>query len=465
MLIDAALISKKSSLLDYNTDGVNASGKIWPREIVHSDNGIRAAGSIQGKPYYVLADAKSKGTAESAADLFKSCVSEFAADGSNYSEKIGGFFRAFAQVLGKSGYDSEACNLGIFAGYEHRIYCAKSGKTRIFRFADGDFFEVKPQLFPHEDGLSSYGVSVYNNVKPGEIYIYITGQVYNFLSESLLKAIIKNADGDIKKIVAMIVSNAVKNGCTEAVSAIVLKVGSSDANVRGTAASAAAATAPALHEVELPEAENTPEINEPEETRRSSPVQGNSEYYEPTEDDIDDETEHTEKINRYKSRNKFSRAAIIDVVIVLVVVAVVLGILLSKGVIGKRKEGSATKEGVNISDIFNETTTKKTDKTSTTTDPSKQTTENISAVSESAGATTGRSAGATTARGVTPVQPRTTQPPETEAPATTPRPTETPVTEPPATDPTETEPPATVPTQTEPPKTDPYDDPNVFNGD
>ena len=93
MLVDAALITKRAAAADFNTDSVNASGKIWPREIVHSENGIKAAGKSQGRPYYVLASAKEKGTAESAADLFRSCLSEFNADGSNYSVVISDFFQ------------------------------------------------------------------------------------------------------------------------------------------------------------------------------------------------------------------------------------------------------------------------------------------------------------------------------------------------------------------------------------
>ena len=485
MLIDAALITRKAASLDYNTDSVNASGKIWPREIVHSEKGILAAGPSQGKPYYALADAPAKGTAESAVDLFKSCVAEFSPDGSNYSEKIGGFFRAFSQVLAKTGYESNACNLAVFAGYEDRIFCAKSGNSRIFRYADGDFFEVKPQLFPHEDGLSSYGVSVYNNVRPGEIYVLTTGQVAEAVTESLLKAIVNNAGGDIKKIVSMIVSNALKNGCTDAVSAIVLKVAANNGQQDGAGAgtesqhtaapAAAAAAAPAAASAVLREVPEQPEpAAVPATEGEPRAAADRSGYYEPSEEEIDEERDETDKIIKYKTRNKFIRAAIIDIAIVAVVIVGVIAILFAKGVIGPNKYSDPVKDGVNVSDSLDDlTTTKKAEQT--TKKQAETTTEATTAAQNTQAAQNGGSTQRTTARAanVTPTRaPSTTRSSYTPAtepdepdPVTTPEP---PATEPPASEPPATEPPATetprteAPPQTSPPAPTLPDDPDVY---
>ena len=449
MLVDAALITKRSAALDYNTDSVNAAGKIWPREIVHSEGGIKAAGKSQGKPYYVLASADAKGTAESAADLFKNCVSSFLPDGSNYSESIADFFRAFAQVLDKSGYDSGACDLAVFAGYNDRVYLAKSGKARLFRFAEDEFYEAKPQMFPHEDSAASYGVSAYSDVKPGEIFVLMSGKVGAYISESLLKAIIKNANGDIKRIVAMIASNAVKNGCDDAVSVIVLKI-EADGHVPAEELIAAAGEAEPV-DADYKDNGDTEEAESDADDYSAS----RQTYYVPSDEDVNEETNNTAILNRYKTRNKFSRAAIIDIIIVVAVIGVLLGVLAVKGVFGGPKSGKATKDGVDMSDLFAETDTtkKKNEKESTT--AADVTTTARSAVTQRAVTTTRRSSTVTPTTPVVQTDPPATEPPATVPPVTEPPVTEPPVTEPPVTEPPVTEPPVTEPPVTEPPATEP----------
>ncbi len=473
MSIDAALITRKSASLDYNTDSLNASGKIWPRESVHSANGIKAVGKSHGKPYYVLSSADAKGTAESAADLFKACVSEFATDGTNYSESISEFFRAFAGVLDKSGYNSASCDLAIFAGVENRVFLAKSGKARLFRYSEGFFSEAKPQMFAYEDQASNYGVCSYSDAQVGDIYVLLSGKVGAAVSESLLKAIVKNADGDIKKMVSQIDSNAKKNGCADAISAIVLKVTDieGDENDAAPAVGAvSAAAASSLREADLDEAEDElyPEdaeadaIEEEPVEHRSHTHSHRIDYYDPSEDEIDHEAEETEKINRYKSRNKFGRAAVIDIVIVLAVIIVLVVVLAMKGVF-KPKSDSALKEGGDIVNITSEKeTTKKnkknkkdeTTKKSETTTAAETTKKNSSAPAANPGDNNNNNR--TTRSSSRPVtQAPATQTPVTQAPPATDAPE--PVTEaPPATDPPApvTDPPAPV-TDPPAPVTDP----------
>ena len=224
MSVEAAVITKKSSLLDFNTDSVNAAGKLWPRETVHSEKGIRAAGLCKDKPYYVLTSSKTKGTAESAADLFKTCAENFSEDGENCSELLADFFKAFSRVLIDAGFESSDCDFSVFAGFGTNVYIGKSGKSRAYAFYDGEFTEIDPEEHELYDGKSTYGIACCNNVKEGDIFILLTEKVASTLTGAVVAAICRTAQGDIKKISALISSQAAKLGCTDAVSAVVLRI-------------------------------------------------------------------------------------------------------------------------------------------------------------------------------------------------------------------------------------------------
>ena len=69
--VETAVVSKRGTARDFNTDYVNVSGKLWSNDVVHGDKGVRAAGTGTDRPYYVLASSDKKGTAESAASLYR----------------------------------------------------------------------------------------------------------------------------------------------------------------------------------------------------------------------------------------------------------------------------------------------------------------------------------------------------------------------------------------------------------
>lgn len=327
MIVDAALITRKAPDADFNTDSLNASGKVWPREVVHSESGIKAAGKSQGRPYYVLSSAETKGTAESAADLFKQCLPEFDADGSNYSMVISDYFKAFAKVLNKSGFDSSACDICVFTGFEDSVYLAKSGNAKLFRYADGALTEAVPQMFRYIDNASAYGVCSFAGVKPGEVYLLVSGGVASVLSESMFRAICNNAGGDIKKIVALIASNAVKNGCTQAVSAVAIRIEEPDKTGD-----------PTPETVDEPDPE--PERDNPFLAEVSAFAAETSTAAAETVE-YDDEPEPVDP--KEKKERKFSfgsgRIAFVNIALIALVLIAAVALILIKGVFGKKNPG------------------------------------------------------------------------------------------------------------------------------
>ena len=224
MNVEAVIVSRKSANLAFNTDGVNAAGKIWDREVVHSEKGIRAVGLGKDDPYYVLSSSELKGTAESAADLFSNCSQGFLPNEDNRAEVIGEFFRAFAKVLVDSGFSSSACDFSVFVGAGHKAYLATMGKSHVFKYTDGACAEVHPDFRSFPDNASGFGVACDENVKVDDVYVLLPDAVTDVLMPEVIGDILRNAQGDMKKAISVLASQAVKRGCTDAVSAILLKV-------------------------------------------------------------------------------------------------------------------------------------------------------------------------------------------------------------------------------------------------
>ena len=171
MSVETAIVSKRGSAKDFNTDFINASGKLWPNQIVHGEKGVRAAGTGNGRPYYVLASSAKKGTAESAAGLFETCVEKFTEDGSNTALLIADYLKAFSRVLNETGFASSDCSCAMLSGFNDTVYVAKAGNNRLYTFYDDTFMEIKPQQTPFADEKSSFGVAQCNHVKEGDIFI------------------------------------------------------------------------------------------------------------------------------------------------------------------------------------------------------------------------------------------------------------------------------------------------------
>ena len=224
LTVEAAVVTKKGAANPFNTDSVNAAGKVWPAEIIHGDKGVKVAGTNKGAPYYVLASSRTKGTAQSAADLFQNCVNKFIEDGSNCALMLSEYFNAFAKVLIESGFESSDCSFAVLAGFNDTVYVGKSGESRLYTFYDGSFSEITPETKAFADGKSSFGVAQCSDVKPGDLFILLPGAVASVFPDGLLKAACVKFEGDVRKIAAVIGSQAEKYGYHDAVSAVVVKV-------------------------------------------------------------------------------------------------------------------------------------------------------------------------------------------------------------------------------------------------
>ena len=444
MTVEAAVVTQKSAALDFNTDSVNAAGKLWPREIVHGEKGIRAVGVCRHKPYYVLASSATKGTAESAADLFKNCEDKFDPEGTNCALLTADFFKAFARVLTDAGFESSSCAFSVFAGFHTTAYLAKSASNRIFTYYDDTFTEIEPEMTEYADGKASYGVAQCNNVKAGDVFLLLTESVTTALTVDVIAAICRSAQGDIKKIAALIASQSVKFGCEDAVSAVIIKI--QEATAAAAAANEAVPAAQAVNVV-VNTAKSAAGAESLVKTEKKAPAE-KSESTGP-------------------KRTVFLIIALIAILLVIGIVYMVVSALKNKNntvVPPGNTQSSLISTEENAANVVSDETSQ------TTSEPESESvsvseTESVS-VSETQSTTEPTTQEPSTRNSYTPVtqppatdppvtQPPVTQPPVTQPPVTQPPVTEPPVTQPPVTEPPATEPPATEPPATEPPATEP----------
>lgn len=383
MTVEAALVTRKNAANEFNTDSINASGKTWPRETVHGEKGIKAVGTGKDVPYYVLASSPVKGTAESAADLFKSCTQIFAPDMSNCAGVISDFYTSFAKVLNDAGYSSADCELEVFCGYGDNVVIAKSGGAKLYKITGTQIEEIVPDMGAYSDGNSSFGVCVIGGVKENDIFVMINSAVADVLPGDLVNAIAESANGDIKKIASVLASQAEKYGCRGAVSAIVVRV-------TQTESLAAAPFVP--------------------ETKTEGPVRITEEPEEEAPVEIPQNDEGTKVPVEEKSRGKVAFGIVIAVFLLFLVI---LGFVAGRGIAGRHKiDGTTTTE--ESTSVEETTTTEETTTGETTTEET--TTEETTSEEETELAETTTRSETTTRTVSTTAAPETTKSDVTEEP-------------------------------------------------
>lgn len=224
MKVEAAIVTKKASDSDYNSDSVNASGKLWSRDIIHSEKGVKAAGDYSGIPYYCIASAQTKGTAETACELFSQAAEKATADFDACSDIIAEYFNGFANILNGVDLESDACSTAVFCGNGDTVFTGVSGNSVVYTWHLGELTEAAAQKFEFSDKKSSYGVCKFTNVSEGDIFILINENIRRVIGENLLTAICKSAAGDAKKLVAIIADQAAKRGVPGAVNSVVISI-------------------------------------------------------------------------------------------------------------------------------------------------------------------------------------------------------------------------------------------------
>lgn len=225
MIVDAALVTRKGRAAGFNTGSINAAGKTWPRERIHSDKGVFVAGRAEIAPFYGVACSSVKGIAESAVDLFNDGAAVLKEDTTDAADTITSFFKSFADFIRENAdLSSSEFGMAVLAGKYDNIYVGISGSVAAFKYADGILSRVEPDYTKYDDGASAYGIASYSGVKPDDIFILLSDETLKNISSEELNTICSQSENNIQTILRKIASSVLMENHDAAVSLVAVKV-------------------------------------------------------------------------------------------------------------------------------------------------------------------------------------------------------------------------------------------------
>lgn len=225
MIVDAALVTRKGKNAGFNTGSINASGKLWQREKIHSDKGVFVAGRAESEPYYAVATSGVKGIAETAVTLFNDFADLLSNSNKSKSEVLAGFFRTFSDFI-KENADLEpsSFSMAVFAGKYNNVHIGLSGKAAAYRLSDGILSAVAPDTEAYADGTTLYGVAECAGVRSGDIFLLFGEEAASEISAETVNSVCAASEGDIQLILRRLANAAISADPENSVSLIAVKI-------------------------------------------------------------------------------------------------------------------------------------------------------------------------------------------------------------------------------------------------
>lgn len=244
MIVDAALVTRKGKNAGFNTGSINASGKLWQREKIHSDKGVFVAGRAENEPYYAVATSGVKGIAETAVTLFNDFAEVLSNSDENKGDVLAGFFKTFSDFI-KENADLEpsSFSMAVLAGKYNNIHIGLSGKSAAYRLSNGILSAVAPDTEVYADGTTSYGVAECAGVRSGDIFLLFGEEVAGEISAETVNSVCVASEGDIQLILRRLANAAISANPENSVSLIAVKILDTEAPVIAPVPDAAAEAA------------------------------------------------------------------------------------------------------------------------------------------------------------------------------------------------------------------------------
>lgn len=255
MIVDAALVTRKGKNAGFNTGSINASGKLWQREKIHSDKGVFVAGRAENDPYYAVATSGVKGIAETAVTLINDFSASMNAAEDTNSKSLAGFFDRFSSFIKENAdLDPSSFSMAVFTGSCNKVHVGLSGKAAAYVFSNGILNAVTPDTAVYNDGVTSYGTVEYNNVHSDDIFLLFGEEVASTISAETVNDICAASDGDIQLILRRIANAAISSAAENSVSLIAVKIIEVEAPYAASIPenAAAAVTTETAEEAEVP---------------------------------------------------------------------------------------------------------------------------------------------------------------------------------------------------------------------
>ncbi len=198
MIVDAALVTRKGKNAGYNTGSINASGKLWQREKIHSEKGVFVAGRAENNPYYAVATSGVKGIAEAAVTLVNDFQSAKGDSENSGKENLADFFKTFSGFL-KENADLEpsSFSMAVFTGVQNNVCIGLSGNAAAYKLSNGILSAVTPNTEVYDDGATTYGVADFAGVRAGDIFLLFGEEVAGEIPAETVSSVCLASEGDI----------------------------------------------------------------------------------------------------------------------------------------------------------------------------------------------------------------------------------------------------------------------------
>lgn len=202
--VEAAVITRKGTSAQFNSDSININKKVLPREV--SANGYKGAGTVSGKAFFALAGADVESCADAAVVSLNERSGQFLADAADVQNIFADFFKDITGALNEMGHSSSAFSCALFYADENEAVISQTGAVKCFRYSDEKLYFVDPILTDHSDALSQYGSCRFDDVKDGDLFFLLDENVAAALNNELLETVCKQCAGNPKIAVKLLLS-------------------------------------------------------------------------------------------------------------------------------------------------------------------------------------------------------------------------------------------------------------------
>ena len=202
--VEAAVITRKGTAAQFNSDSININKKVLPREV--SANGYKGAGTVSGKSFFALACAPVESCADAAVVSLNERSSEFLSDSADVQNSFADFFKDITGALTEMGHNSSAFSCALFYADEKEAVISQTGSVKCFRYSEEKLYFVDPMLEDHSDAMSQYGSCRFSDVKDGDLFFLLDENVAGALNNELLEEICKQCAGNTKVAVKLLLA-------------------------------------------------------------------------------------------------------------------------------------------------------------------------------------------------------------------------------------------------------------------
>lgn len=219
MKVEAAIVTQKRPLADFNTDSVNVNGKVFSREVIK--NGYKGSGVLSGNVFFALTSSDIEGFADAAVAAFNDRAEKFAVSRDPRSVFSGYFEDCRSALLKMDKNEHDLVSACLYAS-GRKVVLAKNSDAALYVHRLDGCTPVTPERA--EDTVAEYENVVFYDVSAGDMFVLLSPGIAKVLSAKDIEDILRVSDGSVKRVVNLISKVALAREGTDAVSVMAVKV-------------------------------------------------------------------------------------------------------------------------------------------------------------------------------------------------------------------------------------------------